>query len=246
MADPRGGWTTVDSLRPGAVFVRRDGSVWTRGFYRDAAGREADCLPHAHPFAASTLPADTPARPLDVPALARENADLRAMVADLWEESRAFAAGVEVGRGEALAALQELSPQSVSHSGTALISRTLVTVLDAVRCGTALFLQHAAALFRAAPITEVRLGDVRPSRSWNEGRHSHVWTWWSPGNGPAASQVPAAVWRNLVPPRDAYPMPWHRISVKDYPSPEAAHAALSAACTRYGRSLAGLPALAPA
>jgi hypothetical protein len=133
MADPRGGWTTVDSLRPGAVFVRRDGSVWTRGFYRDAAGREADCLPHAHPFAASTLPADTPARPLDVPALARENADLRAMVADLWEESRAFAAGVEVGRGEALAALQELSPQSVTHSGTALISRTLVTALDAVR-----------------------------------------------------------------------------------------------------------------
>jgi uncharacterized protein (TIGR02996 family) len=118
--------------------------------------------------------------------------------------------------------------------------------VDAVRCGTALFLQHAAALFRAAPITEVRLGDVRPSRSWNEGRHSHVWTWWSPGNGPAASQVPAAVWRNLVPPRGADPMPWHRISVKDYPSPEAAHAALSAACTRYGRSLAGLPALAPA
>jgi uncharacterized protein (TIGR02996 family) len=118
--------------------------------------------------------------------------------------------------------------------------------VGAVTLPTAAFLAHAAALFRAAPITGVRLEDVRPSRSWNEGRHSHVWTWWSPGNGPAASQVPAAVWRNLVPPRDADPMPWHRISVKDYPSPEAAHAALSAACTRYGRSLAGLPALAPA
>jgi hypothetical protein len=89
MADPRGGWTTVNSLRPGAVFVRRDGSVWTRGFYRDAAGREADCLSHAHPFAASTLPADTPARPLDVPALVCENARLCALLG-LSDRERAF------------------------------------------------------------------------------------------------------------------------------------------------------------
>lgn len=106
-------------MKPGAVFRLPDGRVCIydgRSLASDAVVCHVTGTGGRLP-----MPPSTSVEPIDVPALARENADLRAMVADLWEESRAFAAGVEVGRGEARAILE-------SHAKEAEDERSVLAV----------------------------------------------------------------------------------------------------------------------
>jgi hypothetical protein len=93
----------ADDLRERAVReVRR-----LRDLYD--AGRPADLVPALEAFARESTAFlarendDLRALLADADALARENDDLRALVADACEESRMWAAGVEAGRGEAAA-----------------------------------------------------------------------------------------------------------------------------------------------
>lgn len=103
--------------------------------------------------------------------------------------------------------------------------------VDAVRCETAAFLGHAAALFRTAPVTEVRLTDREPGRIGGR----HYWL--------RATEYAAQPWR--IPVDLAYAMNAAERRA-GYVTPTAAHVALSAACVTLGRRLAGLPAPAPA
>jgi hypothetical protein len=96
-------------LRRGDVFRTADGRLWwlyAHGqppygqSWASGVGREEDMVP---------FPPDDSVEPLDLPALlawldalGAENRDLRGMVADLWDESRAARLGAEAGRGAVL------------------------------------------------------------------------------------------------------------------------------------------------
>jgi hypothetical protein len=87
----------------------------------------------------------------------------------------------------------------------------------------------AAALFRAAPITDVRLSDCRPVRL----------TWWNlPLIGTEHPDHIGPLFAHLPPARRE-----HRFW-KMYESEAAALSALSAACVKFGRARAGRSALA--
>lgn len=95
------------------------------------------------------------------------------------------------------------------------------------------FLDHAAALFRAAPIEEVRLSDRRPIHH----EHSDLYVWEVYGSDLAgAFLLPEELFR-LLPGCNGEAWRWEAAT-------EAlAQSALSAACVLYGRRLAGLPDL---
>lgn len=103
--------------------------------------------------------------------------------------------------------------------------------VETVTLPAALFLEHAAALFAAAPVTEVRLTDREPGRIGGR----HYWL--------RATEYAAQPWR--IPVDLAYAMNAAERRA-GYVTPTAAHVALSAACVTLGRRLAGLPAPAPA
>lgn len=97
----------------------------------------------------------------------------------------------------------------------------------------------AAALFAAQPVERVRLVDREPY--W-QGRG---WAWYDPSRGRKSAGVPDSA--EL--PNELYAVMCllycggERPRLIMFDSEEKAHAALSAACVRYGRRLAGLPPL---
>jgi uncharacterized protein (TIGR02996 family) len=101
------------------------------------------------------------------------------------------------------------------------------------------FLEHAAALFAAAPLLEVTLADRSPLHRadldawlWFAGESWH----WGPHRlrEPAAPQVPLSLCQRLRGPEG-----WTNY----FPTREGALAALSRACVVWGRERAGLPPL---
>jgi hypothetical protein len=100
------------------------------------------------------------------------------------------------------------------------------------------FRKVALALFRAQPIEAVAALGYLPAVS--QGR----WSWYQ-GNAdlppmPDMSRLPAYIFYRLPGPTVAGRQDLPR---KDYPTAEACHEALSAACVSYGRALVGLPPL---
>ncbi len=105
--------------------------------------------------------------------------------------------------------------------------------IQRVTLPTADFLRHAAAIFAAQPVTGVRLTDREPFFH----SQADVYDW---------LRGPANVARNRMPAEfiDLMNDP-PGVGFARYYSAEQAHAALSAACVSYGRSLVGLPPLEP-
>jgi hypothetical protein len=99
------------------------------------------------------------------------------------------------------------------------------------------FLRHAAGLFAAQPVTEVRLSDREPL--WVDGGRGHGW-WLDrpPGwveDNTLPENLPAALWERLT---GEVTGRWNH-----FPSETEAVADLSAACVAYGRALIDLPPL---
>jgi uncharacterized protein (TIGR02996 family) len=99
----------------------------------------------------------------------------------------------------------------------------------------AAFLQHADSIFRAHPVTSVRLTDREP---W--ALDTVNCAWWSERGGQAHNRgsLPHEIYKRLRGHRENF-------GGKTYTSAEGAWAALSLACVAYGHALAGLPALTP-
>jgi uncharacterized protein (TIGR02996 family) len=114
--------------------------------------------------------------------------------------------------------------------------------VESITLPLAAFQGHAAALFAAQPITAVRLGDREPREN---GLREKPWFWVTtadfgdePNHLPRDLRpLPGCAWMDLG------PAPQWDTQGHYYSSADAAHAALSAACVRRGRLLAGLPPL---
>lgn len=110
--------------------------------------------------------------------------------------------------------------------------------VGAITLPTQAFLDHAAALFAAQPVTRVTLEDRqllvdRGSYCWERSEEVDAWPWRVPA-AIVEHWPPGAKLLGLVPDRACY-------------ATEAdALAALSAACVAFGRAAARLPALVPA
>jgi hypothetical protein len=92
--------TTLGGLRLGTAFRTQDGRVGVRwGVEGHHVGRAACLWLDGHGFTA-TPPADTPADPLDLPALLAERDELLALTHDLLIDSEAERRGREAERGE--------------------------------------------------------------------------------------------------------------------------------------------------
>lgn len=91
---------------------------------------------------------------------------------------------------------------------------------------------RAQAMFSSQPITEVRLTDRAPTPA------EPGWVCWL-----IARDVPISDMGSHWIPEDLQVRGEGGKYLRHYPTAEEAHAALSAACVAYGRSLAGLPAL---
>ncbi len=106
-----------------------------------------------------------------------------------------------------------------------------------IRLPLAAFLEHAESIFRSQPVERVTLTDREP---WAPTRDERYWTWadYSVGDAPAEelSVVPSELLRYLPSGFAQYGHGWYSFSTRD-----VATAQMSVACTRYGRSLAGLP-----
>lgn len=126
--------------------------------------------------------------------------------------------------------------------------------VSSIRLPLAAFLAHAPTLFSRHPITAVRLTDREPGRGNNT---DGLWYFTdSAPNDPLDPDerfpwwLPTAFY-DLMPRTYERATPTdlnnrHDCGAFDYPTRDAAHAALSAAALQYGRSLASLPALTPA
>lgn len=121
--------------------------------------------------------------------------------------------------------------------GTALVTRGFV---GEIACSENEFLQHCAAIFRAAPIEEVTLTGKEPMDINFDGT---VWSWFD-----------AAEWNESGQPEDldtelfaALTGGWRDYNVehknREYPSRDAANFALSRAAVSLARQRAGLPTL---
>lgn len=105
--------------------------------------------------------------------------------------------------------------------------------IERIELPLAAFMAHAADLFSRHPvIRDVRLSDREPG----EQRYysGHGWYWYGRELANIVIEpddLPPAIYRWLTAPMQAD-------GFRGYPTPELAHAALSAACCRYGRSLA--------
>lgn len=109
--------------------------------------------------------------------------------------------------------------------------------VQTVACSTAAFVLNAEALFAAHPLSGIKLID-RDCIIHNDGGPSWAWYPLENHSNNARWLVPRPIWRRLAGfiPRKGPGSPVR------YLSAEAAHQALSDACVRYGRFLAGLPA----
>jgi uncharacterized protein (TIGR02996 family) len=109
------------------------------------------------------------------------------------------------------------------------------------------FEEHAAALFRAAPVEGVRLADREPIEAYGRGGRrlvGHGWrleSWADGARYPGTHECPAFLEPVLL--KQDGGEPWAAAGAVVYPTADAAHAALSAACVAFGRDAAGLPAL---
>jgi hypothetical protein len=106
--------------------------------------------------------------------------------------------------------------------------------VESVTLPTADFLRHAAALFAAAPVRDVRLSDRRPQNYHNNGE-GRLFGWHRGHRAGAERDEPfdlsPELWALVV--DDDHCIrngPW-----ADFRSPGAAFAALSDACVAYGR-----------
>jgi hypothetical protein len=108
--------------------------------------------------------------------------------------------------------------------------------VSSIRLTPEQFEQHAAELFSTHPITEVVLRDKEPyfNDGYDDDEASEGYTWFHYRNDDEDS-IPPEIFREL----DGYTS--GGINCRNYPTREAALAALSRACVRYGRRLAGLP-----
>jgi uncharacterized protein (TIGR02996 family) len=116
--------------------------------------------------------------------------------------------------------------------GFAVLTRGFVSYIE---LPTAAFLTHAEAIFRAHPVTAVRLTDKEPLSNGYE-TPATAWTWIraEPGEDPARLtpwEVPHEVWGGCPATGD-----W-------FDSVGAARAWLSRRCVEFGRKAAGLPDL---
>lgn len=101
------------------------------------------------------------------------------------------------------------------------------------------FMQHAKALFAAAPITEVRLTCRVPRRHMNQGS---MWGWYSGGVGDLgqdSDDLPRPLWDCL----EGYLAEHAKSRFRWFPTEALAQGALCAAAARLGRKRAGLPPL---
>jgi uncharacterized protein (TIGR02996 family) len=114
------------------------------------------------------------------------------------------------------------------------------------RRGTGTLPSIAAQLGRL-PLTTIRLTDREPNETAIERERVSVWTWWREGNGPEAARLPIALFEKLIDRHGtSFVVPRQSVTVDDFPSPDLAHAALSAAALRLIRQRAGLPDLTAA
>jgi uncharacterized protein (TIGR02996 family) len=115
--------------------------------------------------------------------------------------------------------------------------------VDRVELPAAAFLAHAAALFAAHPIVAVRLADKRPARSEGAGGYA-----WSERPSAWAGGRPVTAWRKQRATEGASDLAAELFAAglrrTGFESADQADDAVSAACVRYGRRLAGLVPLA--
>lgn len=107
------------------------------------------------------------------------------------------------------------------------------------------FMEHAGVIFRAQPVTSVRLADVRPETgafhrheepTWSL-QDKRFWLWDLKREGWVSScRLPWDIYRRV--PNDV-----GAVGIKQYLSEDRAFRALSIACVDYGRNLAGLDPL---
>jgi uncharacterized protein (TIGR02996 family) len=105
------------------------------------------------------------------------------------------------------------------------------------------FLAHLAALFGTFPITAVRFDDLGSFVHTDGADH---WYWFEPVDGTEFDnddKLRATLPRELYDALDGRPLLDDRASRKEYPTREAALAALSRAAVLIGRKAAGLPPL---
>jgi uncharacterized protein (TIGR02996 family) len=104
------------------------------------------------------------------------------------------------------------------------------------------FMEHAAALFAAAPITEVRLSDREPGDYTGDvdGTYARPFSWWAYPHTYSPSYV-GKVWEFLTGRIDR-----GNPSAKDYKTRADALADLSRACVTHGRLVAAAPPRPPA
>jgi uncharacterized protein (TIGR02996 family) len=109
--------------------------------------------------------------------------------------------------------------------------------VESVTLSADAFLEHAAALFAAAPILEVTLAGKEPGHR-TDGLDTWLWGpfvhWYDAPEADTPHRIPDYLWHALRGPEG-----W----TNHFPTREEALAALSRACVAYGRERAGLPAL---
>lgn len=116
--------------------------------------------------------------------------------------------------------------------------------VSSLTCTCAAFMQHAAAIFAAQPVTAVTISDREPGRGdlprvfWQ--RESVNYRLWPPQYTQRRSYaVPDVLFDELLGREEMHSR------TKSYDIPDLARAALSAACVSWARELVGLPPLTP-
>jgi uncharacterized protein (TIGR02996 family) len=113
----------------------------------------------------------------------------------------------------------------------------------AVHVPAAAFLEHAAELFEAHPITSVRLTDREPHLTNGLAGMAERWGWGPTGYEDQPSARTPDKLLILLDGQMADETGFFSTAWRFYPTREAADAALSRACCQYGRRLVGLPPL---
>jgi len=140
-----------------------------------------------------------------------------------------FSDGVELGRCEFGDELIELGVTCIT------LRRGFIEGIEAP-CET--LLTHAATIFTAHPITEVKLWDRDPLRVVEAGEEVSAWCGGGDWQGPGG-YLPPELFEFL--PRHAQTDFGKRRGRRHYSGNDEALAALSAACVAFGRAKTGLP-----
>lgn len=157
-----------------------------------------------------------------------------------WFRVDGFGESVGVGEDDPLAWWSFVDSRGVRVGMTGTPSRGF---LSAIAIDTQVFMDFAPTLFTTHPVTSVRLTDRTHGRD-NDPPYGHYWS-----RGPYEFDVDDEDPRSLpyylfnLLPADALGRVAPIYNYANYPSGEAANAALSLACVGYGRLLAGLPPL---